>query len=135
IFREGSKDVSGLLHAARYESQPFKADHRVAAPVREPVIAGKDRALFVAIGVRPRGILKAAGRMDNELIGCKYKIRAEGRERLVRLFDETLTPPAFGGERLGRRQGVNYPPILDGRNERNGNAYFEINAECPGTIQ
>src|SRR5215469_13695365 len=101
ILREGSQDVSGLLHTASYERQPFKGDHRVAAPVCEPVIAGKDRALFVAISMRPRRILEAVSRMDDELIGGKYKIRAEGRERLAGHFDETLTPVAFSGTRLG----------------------------------
>src|SRR5215469_18371562 len=135
ILRKGSEDISGLLYTAGYERQPFQGDHRVAAPVCEPVIAGKDRAFFVAIGMRPRRILEAVRGVDDELISGKYKIRAEGRERLAGLFDQTLTPVAFSGKRLRRRQGIDYSPILYGRNECYGRAYFEIDVKGPRTIQ
>src|SRR5215469_9661741 len=134
ILRKGSEDISGLLHTAGYERQPFQGDHRVAAPVCEPVIAGKDRALFVAIGMRPRCILEAVSGVDDELIGGKYKIRAEGLERLAGPFYEALTPVAFSGKRLGRRHGIDYSPILYRRNERYRRAYFEIDVKGPGTI-
>ncbi len=45
---ERAQDVARLAVPSRGEGQPFEADHRVAAPVREPVITGDDRPRFVA---------------------------------------------------------------------------------------
>ena len=49
---EGPQDVAGLDVAAGGQGQPFEADHRVTAPVGEPVIAGDHGAHFVAGGTR-----------------------------------------------------------------------------------
>ena len=46
--------------AAGAERQPFEADHRVAAPIGKPVIAGDDGPDFFAGSVGPRGIGDAA---------------------------------------------------------------------------
>ena len=99
VLREGSQDVSGFLGAARRKGQPLEADHRVASPIREPVIARDDRALFVAGGVRQRGVLEPTRGINDELVGSKYELRTEtGLERRVRDFDEPFATHAFRGE-------------------------------------
>src|SRR5215813_7275968 len=83
ILREGSQDVAGFLGAARCKGQPLEADHRVASPIREPVIACDDGAFFVAVGVHQRGVLEPISGINNELVGGKYELRIEtGLERL-----------------------------------------------------
>src|SRR4051812_40172875 len=46
IVTERTQDVSGLDFTSRGESQAFKTDHGVAAPVCKPMVAGEDRTYF-----------------------------------------------------------------------------------------
>ena len=106
VVGEGSQDVAGFGLAAGRERQPLEADHRVAAPVGEPVIAGDDRADFVAGGVGARRFLGPSGRRDDELIGGQHELgrRLPCARRRVSLRDQPLPALALGGERfVGRR--------------------------------
>ncbi len=73
---ERAQDVPRLAPAAGDERQSLQADHRVAAPVGEPVIAGDDRARLIAHGPHPRFIRHAGMRMDEELIGGQHELGA-----------------------------------------------------------
>src|SRR5262245_36156034 len=68
IMSEGAKDVTGLVVPAGGQGQALQRDHRVAAPVREPVVAGDNSADFVAAGPGPGGVLVATRRRDDELV-------------------------------------------------------------------
>ncbi len=71
------EDVARLGVSSRQQSQAFEADHRVAAPVGEPVIAGDDRAGFAAAGARAGLVLNTMGperRPNDELIGGEYEL-------------------------------------------------------------
>ena len=61
------------------ERQPFEADHRVAAPVGEPVIAGDHGAHLVAQRRGAGRVLDASGRRDEELIGREDELRTRDR--------------------------------------------------------
>ena len=103
VLSEGAEDVARLGVAAGDERQPLQADHRVAAPVGEPVVAGDDRSGLIAVGVGAGGIGDAGNRRDDELVGGKDQFRGEpssgSRNRLV-----VQPPPAihFRLERLLR---------------------------------
>ena len=85
VMAERAQDVSRLALTAGAECQPFEADHRVAAPVGEPVIAGDDRAHLVAGRAGARRLLDSAGRRDDELIGRQHQLRGHaGRRRPLR---------------------------------------------------
>ena len=67
--------------AARRERQALETDHRVAAPIGEPMIAGDDGADFIARGMRARRFLRAAGGRDDELVGREDQLRADALAR------------------------------------------------------
>ena len=48
VLGEGAEDVARFVQPPGAYGQPFEADHRVAAPIREPMIAGDDGTDFVA---------------------------------------------------------------------------------------
>ena len=54
--------------------RPFEADHGVAAPVGEPVIAGDHGADFIAGGMGAGGILDSTRGYDQELVGGQHKL-------------------------------------------------------------
>ena len=60
IVGEGPQDIARLDVPAGGQGQAFEADHGVAAPVGEPVIAGDDRADFIARRPGPGRFLDAA---------------------------------------------------------------------------
>ena len=62
VVGEGAQDVAGLGVPAGGQRQALEADHRVAAPVGEPVVAGDHRAHLVAGGARAGRVLDAARR-------------------------------------------------------------------------
>ena len=68
---ECAQDVAGLAEAAGAEGQAFEADHRVAAPVGESVVAGDDGARLVAGGADAGFVGGAGVRMDEELVGSE----------------------------------------------------------------
>ena len=79
VAREGPQDERRFAGAAGSERQPFEADHRVAAPVGEPVIAGDHRARLGAERHGPRRVFGPRGRRDEELIGGQHQLRRTGR--------------------------------------------------------
>ena len=73
--------------------KPFQADHGVAAPIGEPVVAGDHGANLVALGVRPRRIRHAADRRNQELVGGQHQLGAEA----VASFAERPANASCGG--------------------------------------
>src|SRR4029453_9233770 len=69
VLGERAKQISGLEVPPRRQREPLEADHRVASPVSEPMIACHDAADLVACSFGARGVLDAADRRDDELIG------------------------------------------------------------------
>ena len=91
------------------ERQPFEADHRVAAPVGEPVVAGDDGADLIARGMRARGIFGASDRRDQKLIGGQHQLGSRRllRARRGRVRKQSAAPPLLlAVERLLRSQGA-----------------------------
>ena len=99
VVRERAEDVLGLAVPVRGQRQPFEADHRVAAPVGEPVIAGDHRAHFFARGPGARRFFGASGRRDDELIRREHQLRDQRARRRA--------PP-----RRGAGRGAVPPPPL-----------------------
>src|SRR3954464_11980404 len=71
VMGEGAKDPARLPIPAGRECQAFETDHRVAAPVGEPVITGDHASDLVAGGACAGGVLDAADRLDQKLGGGK----------------------------------------------------------------
>ena len=134
VVGERAQDESRFDLAAGHERQPFKADHGVTAPVGEPVVAGDNRAHFVAERVRARRFLGAAGRRDDELIGGEHElgfgIVARGRHRLC---DEPLAALPVSRQRLVRLQHVHRRGRFGRRDERGAPARLQHEAEVTGT--
>src|SRR5690606_40863132 len=77
MLSERAQNVPCLQLAAGAWRQPFQADHRVASPVGEPMVAGNDRPSLIARRLCARRILAASRRLDDELIGCQNEIPRE----------------------------------------------------------
>ena len=96
VMREGAQDVSGFERAAGRECQSFEADHRVAPPISEPVVAGDDGANFVARRVRPRRFLETARRRDDILVARENQFRGDAFTRgRIRLHEQARAPFAL----------------------------------------
>ena len=105
VMRERAQDVARFEAAAGRERQAFETDHRVAAPIGEPMIAGDDGAHFIAGGVRARRFLGAAGGRDDKLVRRENQFRRDAFARLgSRLLEQTRAPFALG--RAAPRPGV-----------------------------
>src|SRR5258708_14230082 len=95
IGGERAQDVTGFEKAPGDKRQTFETDHRVTSPIGEPVIAGNDRADFVAGGMSARRLLKPARRRDDELVSRKNQFRwktlAHLRDRVVEKAGAPLT--------------------------------------------
>src|SRR5262249_21348198 len=103
------------FNAAGGQCQTLEADHGIPSLIGEPVIAGNYCAFFVVGSVRQRCVLEPTRRMDNELVGSKYELRADTRlEPRVRYFDEPFLTCTFSGECGRRWKGINCSLILDG---------------------
>src|ERR1700722_13487233 len=68
VMREGAQDPPRFGAAASDQRQTFQADHGVAAPIAEPVIAGDYGADLFPGSARPHPILMPARRLEQELI-------------------------------------------------------------------
>ena len=91
VVREGPKDAARLLVPAGEQRQPLQADHRVAAPVGEPVVAGDDRRVRNVV-VRPAGG-GLARRRDDERVGREHQFVGRARAQAwLRPLDQL--PPA-----------------------------------------
>src|SRR5271166_1347090 len=74
VVGEGAEDVPGLGGPASGQGQALEADHGVAAPVGEPVIAGDHGADFLAGGMRAGGILDSTRGYNQELVRGQDKL-------------------------------------------------------------
>src|SRR5262249_62347472 len=62
---EAGDDRARVVEAPARDEEPGERDHRVAAPVGEPGVAGDDRAAAVGAG-------------DDEVLGGRLEARAQG---------------------------------------------------------
>ena len=74
VVGERAEDVARFRGSAGGEGQPFEADHGVAAPVGEPVVAGDHGAHLFAGGVGPGGVRDAAVGDDQELVYGQHEL-------------------------------------------------------------
>ena len=77
VVRKRTQDRAGFAIAAGAQRQSFEADHRVAAPVAEPVIAGVDGAQLAAFRLRQHVFFEAAAGQHDELIGRHRELLGE----------------------------------------------------------
>ncbi len=107
MLRERHEGVARLGGAAGGEREALEADHRVAAPVGEPVIPRNDAARILAGGFCPRGVGRARGRLDHELIGGEHEFGSQAlRIRIAGGDEQARAAVELGLPRLIRRQGV-----------------------------
>ena len=129
--RERAQDPFRFGRAARQQRQPLEADHRVAAPVREPVIARDHGALFVAGGAHARGFRRAADRRHDELVRCQHELggkafaRAPGSAAAMQL----AAAVAFRRERRGPFERRDDVPRLRRRDDATGCAARQLERE------
>src|ERR1043166_8720725 len=69
VMGEGAKNVARFSMPPGHQRESFEADHGVAAPVGEPVVAGDDRADLVASGARAGLLGAVAWRGGDKLTG------------------------------------------------------------------
>ena len=107
VLGEIAQDAPRFGVPARHQCQPFQADHRVAPPIREPVITGNDGA--VRIVARRSGLRLLAGRLDDETVGSDHQfIRRRLAQARVRRFEQGAPSGHFfchdfaGEKRRGR---------------------------------
>src|SRR5262249_5137157 len=118
VMREGPKDPTGLGQPPRGERQPFEADHGIAPPVGEPVVAGDHRANLVTGGARPRGLFDAPGGDEDEL--ARRPRHFPGAASLRRGRGRRQPPPAalyLRRQRRARRERV-YRRLRFGRSDQ-----------------
>ncbi len=105
VLRERPKDQRRFARAASRQRQTFQADHRVASPVREPVIAGNHGSRLGAVRQRPGRVIGTCRRRDEELIGREDEF---GRKpvacRSRRLREQLAAAQHFGLECCRRRK-------------------------------
>ena len=110
VMGEGAQDPPRLDRPPGRERQPFERDHRVAAPIGEPVIAGNDGADFIAFCARPRDIGDAPHRGDEKIVGREDELGSKpGPHHRRGQADETAAALAFEGQRVAgaqRRDGM-----------------------------
>jgi hypothetical protein len=75
VLSERAEDRSRLTETPCREGESLEADHRVPAPVGEPVVAGDHGSHLVANGPCTRGVGDATGRRDDELVGREDELR------------------------------------------------------------
>ena len=119
VMPEGAEDVAGLPLAARAQGQPLEADHRVAAPVGEPMITSDDRTDLVAGRPRARSFLAAARRRDDELVGREHHLRRNAAVRHpLRRVQQTFAALVIGFARLVGFERADRLPRFRRRHER-----------------
>ncbi len=88
VVGEGAQDPAGFVVAAGGEGEAFEADHGVAAPIGEPMVAGDDRAHFIAGGraraassTRPAGVMMNWSAASTSSGGGAFAGAGDGRPR------------------------------------------------------
>ena len=74
VLGECAEDVARFVQPPGAYGQPFEADHRVPAPIREPMIAGDDGTDFVAARLLGRAF-GSAGRGEQKLVRRQHQFR------------------------------------------------------------
>ncbi len=134
VVGEGTKDVPGFEMPAGGERQPLEADHRVAAPVGEPVIAGDDRPHLVAGGTGPCRFLEAPGGGDDELVGGEHEFRSGPASHGRICQGKQPSPPlTFGLQGLFAREHLHRVERLGRGHECGARPARKGDAEVPGT--
>ena len=136
VVREGAKDQRRLAFATGRQRQPLETDHRVTSPVGEPVVAGDDRANFVAECLGTGRIGDAAGRRDDELIGGENQLDTH---RVLHVFVRGVGQPAttlqLAGGGIGRGQRGRDLDALGRRDECDGRVGPQFHDEVSGAPQ
>ncbi len=130
VLCEGAQNPCGFLIAFRRQRQAFQADHRVAAPIGEPVIARDHAAQFVAGRARARRIFDATRGHDDELIRRQNEFSRDAR--LYARIRRAQKPPAPLCLRAKRRlwiKRVHRPPIFRRCDQGDGNTFFQWDHE------
>jgi hypothetical protein len=135
IVRKGSEDVARLGIAAGDESQALEADHGVATPVGEPVVARNDRAKLVAVCVRTRCVGDSSCRVDDELIGGEDELTSKAfPDGATRGGDEPRPPARFELEDFVRGEGRGNVPRFGRCGESGSRTDAEDDSEESGRI-
>ena len=110
VMAERAEDVTSLTIATGRQRQPLEADHRVAAPVGEPVIPGNHRADVLAGGLRARRLLGASCRSDHELIGGEHEFLRQTVVRRTGNLQQVTTAFDFCLSGMLRRERLDRLP-------------------------
>ena len=130
VVRESSQDVARLERAAGDERQTFQADHRVAPPIGEPVIACDHRANFVPGRMSARRFLGATGGSNHELVASEDQFRGDAFAGLrVGIVEQPRPPLAFRCQHLRRTQDVDNVPWLGRTDQRRRSVIRKIDLE------
>jgi hypothetical protein len=136
VVRERPEDITRLEMPARHQGEPLEADHGVAPPVGEPVIAGYHAPDLVAGGPGARRILHAADRRDDELVGRQHQLRRESATRLRhRRRDQPPAPLVLGRPRGGWLERSHGLPTLYRCHQGGGVVSGQVQAEVAGAPQ
>src|SRR5262249_29979335 len=113
VLRKCAEYPSGFSVTTSRKREPFKRDHRVAAPVVEPVISRNHSPGFVTGCSRTRSLLVASCRKSYELICCQNQLTT--KSRLGWFYgsgQQTVATLMFGGQGLFRTDCVDCRPGL-----------------------
>ena len=131
VARERLQDEPRLVVPARAQAQALERDHGVAAPVREPVIPGDDRAQLVAAHACAHGVPRAADGSDHELVRGQHQVCQDRIARPVIDPAEQASPAAkIGRSELGGIERQDDLPALHRSEQRDGPAGPERDVEA-----
>src|SRR4051794_19499713 len=122
VVGKGSEDIAGFDRAPRGHGETFETDHGVTTPVCKPVVTGDDTSNLITCRASPGGILAAAYRGKDKLIGGPDKFLAvagaDGRVGLKHqpAFAIVLGIPGL----LGSRGRQNLPNFSGGDQSHTG---------------
>ena len=134
MMRKRHQQTARLGDPAGADRQAFEADHRVAAPVGEPVIAGDDASRFPAGGPGARRLGGTGRRLDHELIRREHELGARrARAHGSGGSQQTRSATDFRGECGIGRKSVQIGRALSGCDERRPLALGQIELEIPRT--
>ena len=133
VLRERAQDETRLAVPSRRERQPLETDHRVTAPIGEPVIAGDDGAQVVPDRGRAHRIVQAPDRFDHELIGREHQLRGlVTSHRRARAGDQTTLALPLQLQRLRGGHGPHHLERLRRSDERRCLSRFYVHDERAG---
>ncbi len=136
VVGERAEDPLRLLVSSGDQGEALQRDHRVAAPIREPVVPGDHGAHVVADGAGARDVLDAARGRDDELVGGDREVR---RHRVVvgraPGVEQEMAPRVLELQHLAVLQGEHRLPALRGAGQGDLLAGGEPHLEVPGAPQ